>query len=132
MKKILNTYKKAFEHVLIFGLLCLFCVIASFAIVFPFFYLASLYKGIYTVLCAFFIIGCSVFFVIKKIWSTYKTSPRRLFLFFFRLLVIALGIGLFVVFTLNLHKTFAIVSIVLFFALYVIFVPLVATWSQKE
>ncbi len=130
MKKILNTYKKAFGRVLIFCLLCLFCVIASFVVVFPFYYLATLHKGIYTVLSLFIIITFFVFLIVRKIWKVYKASPRRLFLLFFKLALIVLGIVLFVFFATYFYKKLALASLVSAFLLYVVFVPPLTKWAE--
>ena len=131
MNKILSSYKKSFSHFANFFLLCCLCVIASFAFTLPLFYLATLHKGIYTFLCSFFVLLSFVFLVIRQMVRSYKSSPRRLFLFSFKLLYIFLSLASFVLLTINFYKRSAIILFIVSFALYIIIFPLLTKWSEN-
>ena len=131
MSCLLNSYKKYFLHVAHFFLLCCLCVIASFAFVFPFFYLATLYKGIYTFLCSFFILLSLLFLIIRGVVRSYKSSPRRLFLFLSKSIYILLSFTFFVLLTINFYKLSAIVLFIVSFVLYIVIFPLLTKWSEN-
>lgn len=131
MNKILSSYKKSFSHFAHFFLLCCLCVIASFAFTLPLFYLATLHKGIYTVLCSFFVLLSFVFLVVRQMIRSYKSSPRRLFLFLFKLFYIFLSLASFILLTVNFYKRYAIVLFIVSFVLYIIIFPLLTKWSEN-
>ena len=131
MNKILSSYKKAFLHVAHFFLLCISCVIASFVFTFPLFCLADSHKGIYTFLCSFFILLLFVFLVIRQMIRSYKTSPRRLFLFIFKTSYIIIFITFFAFLTIRFYKTLAIALLIASFILYIIIFPPLTKWSEN-
>lgn len=130
MSKILSVYRKAFSNVFSFLILSFFCVIASFLAVVPFYYLATLHKGIYTTLCLALIVLVIVLLVARKILHLYRESRGRLVSFLFRLSVPIIAISLFVFFTVNLYKVMAIATLVFFFLLYIILFPLLSVWIK--
>ena len=131
MNKILNSYKKSFSHIVQFFLLCCLCVIASFAFTFPLFYMATSHKGIYTFLCSFFILLSITFFIIRQMIRSYKSSPRRLFLFLSKSIYILLSLTFFVILVINFYKVSAIVLFIVSFVLYVVIFPLLTKWSEN-
>ena len=130
MSGILRGYKKAFVGILGFFLICVFCVVASFLVVFPFFYLATLHEGIYTIACSSFFILSFFFLVIRKAIRVYSTSPRRLASFFIKLLIVLVGVGFFVFLTLHFYRVLAILTLILFFVLYILLAPLLSKWAE--
>ena len=131
MNKILNSYKKSFSQVVNFFLLCCLCVIASLTFTFPLFYLATSHKGIYTFLCSFFILLSITFFIIRQMIRSYKSSPRRLFLFLSKSIYILLSFTFFVLLTINFYKVSAIVLFIVSFVLYIVIFPLLTKWSEN-
>ena len=131
MSCLLNSYKKYFLHVAHFFLLCCLCVIASFAFVFPLFYLATLYKGIYTFLFSFLILLSIVFLTTRQIIRAYKSFPRRLFLFLFKIAYILVFLTSFIILTINFYRVFAISLFIAGVVLYIIIFPLLAKWSEN-
>ncbi len=126
MNGILTSYKKAFSRLFVFLLFCLLCVIASVLIVFPVFYLATLHKGIYTLVCSVLILFTLTFFIIKRLVTLYRKSPRRLFLLLLKLLIVVLCFSSFIILTINLYRTLAITSFFAFIIIYIAVVPLIS------
>lgn len=131
MNKILNSYKKSFSQFANFFLLCCLSVIASFALVFPLFYLATLHKGIYTVMCSFFILLSLTFLVIRQVIRSYKSSPRRLFFFLLKISYILISLSFSVFLTIHFYRMIAIILFLTSFLLYIIIFPLLTKWSES-
>jgi len=130
MSGILRGYKKAFFGVLGFFLICGFCVVASLLVVFPFFYLASLHEGVYTIACSSFFVLSFLFLTIRKVMRVYSTSPRKLAAFFVKLSIALLGLGAFIFLTLLFYRLTAILAFILFFVLYLLLAPLLSKWAE--
>lgn len=130
MSEVFSSYKKAFSSVFAFFVLCLSCISASFALSFPFFYLATLHKGIYTILCISALSLSISLLIIGKIVRVYKATPRRLFSFFINLAIIVLSSFLFVFLAINFHRMLALVSLIVILILYILFVPLLSKWAH--
>lgn len=130
MSGLFSSYKKTFSNVLVFFLLCLACIGASFAVSFPFFYLATLHKGIYTTMCTSLFSLSFFFFAVRKMVKTYKTAPRRLFSFFVNLSIVLSGVFSFIFLAINMYRVLAMVSLAVAVILYVLFAPLLSRWAH--
>lgn len=130
MSKILSVYRRALSNVLSFFLLGFFCVIASFLAVCPFYYLATSHKGIYTALCLSLIFLLFSTLFARKVFHLYRESRSRLISFFIKLSIPIIAISLFLFFAISLYRIMAIVTLVFFFLLYIILVPLLNMWAK--
>ena len=131
MGKIFNVYRRAFSKVFAFLVLSFFCVAASFLVVFPFYYLASLHKGIYTAMCLVLIFLLLTFLVAKKLYHLYRESRKRFFLFLFNLSIPIVAVSLFIFLALRFYRITSIIVLLSFFLLYVVLVPLLNAWMEK-
>ena len=131
MGKILSVYRRAFSNVFSFLMLGFFCVIASFLAVTPFYYLATSYKGIYTTLCLAFIFLLAFLLIARKMLHLYRESRGRLVSFLVSLSLPIIAVFLFIFLAINLYKVASIVTLVFFFLLYVVLVPLLNAWTKR-
>ena len=131
MGKILGVYRRAFSNVFSFLMLSFFCVIASFLAVVPFYYLATSYKGIYTTLCLAFIFLLAFLLIARKMLHLYRESRGRLVSFLVSLSLPIIAVFLFIFLAINLYKLASIVTLVFFFLLYVVLVPLLNAWTKR-
>ena len=131
MGKILSVYRRAFSNVFSFLMLSFFCVIASFLAVVPFYYLATSYKGIYTTLCLAFIFLLAFLLIARKMLHLYRESRGRLVSFLVSLSLPIIAVFLFIFLAINLYKLASIVTLVFFFLLYVVLVPLLNAWTKR-
>jgi len=129
--KILSVYRRAFSNVFSFLMLSFFCVIASFLAVVPFYYLATSYKGIYTTLCLAFIFLLAFLLIARKMLHLYRESRGRLVSFLVSLSLPIIAVFLFIFLAINLYKLASIVTLVFFFLLYVVLVPLLNAWTKR-
>ena len=131
MGKILSVYRRAFSNVFSFLMLSFFCVIASFLAVVPFYYLATSYKGIYTTLCLAFIFLLAFLLIARKMLHLYRESRGRLVSFLVSLSLPIIAVFLFIFLAINLYKLASIVTLVFFFLLYFVLVPLLNAWTKR-
>ena len=116
--KMMSGYKSLFFKIgtviFIFGI----CLLFSFLIVYPLWFLATQHTHIYTAASLVFFLMLLLSFLIKKNIKEYRRNPKHFFHSLIKKLIILGGLALFFVLLFAYQRTFAFLALIVSFILY--------------
>ena len=116
--KMMSGYKSLFFKIgtviFIFGI----CLLFSFLIVYPLWFLATQHTYIYTAASLVFFLVLLLSFLIKKNIKEYRRNPKHFFHSLIKKLIILGGLALFFVLLFAYQRTFAFLALIVSFILY--------------
>ena len=116
--KMMSGYKSLFFKIgtviFIFGI----CLLFSFFIVYPLWFLATQHTHIYTAASLVFFSVLLLSFLIKKNIKEYRRNPKHFFHSLIKKLIILGGLALFFVLLFAYQRTFAFLALIVSFILY--------------